>query len=118
MASRRHQTFSRAAYWASSRRLLKVATRRYLAMNRTLPLCPVPYRVESVVLLHHCAMKLMAFMIEFFGDVGVVHSYSVRAADELEALAMARADFDRIRRLYGSTNYRVLNPRSLIYRSP
>lgn len=62
--------------------------------------------------------QLIHFVVEFVGDAGVLHSYPVRATDEKEALAMGRADFSRIRRLYGATGYRVLNPRSLAYRSP
>jgi hypothetical protein len=61
---------------------------------------------------------LETFVVEFVAADEVVHSYPVKALDELEALAMARADFGRIQRKYGATSYRVLNPRSLTYRAP
>ncbi|PZO55792.1 MAG: hypothetical protein DCF16_01580 [Alphaproteobacteria bacterium] len=61
---------------------------------------------------------LVSFLVEFVADADVVHSYTVNATDQAEALAMARIDFARIRKLHGATTYRVLNPRSLTYRSP
>jgi hypothetical protein len=61
---------------------------------------------------------LTTFVVEFTASPEVVHRYDVKALNEQEALAMARADFGRIRRLHGATDYRVFNPRSMVYRAP
>ncbi|MDZ4690746.1 hypothetical protein [Terricaulis sp.] len=61
-------------------------------------------------------VRLQSYRVEFLTPAETVaHAYEVKAESAREALAMARIEFARIRTRYDAHDYRVFDPRALIY---